>query len=125
MRRIIIIVDIDNMHTFHTGTPEQIYTVGKAVEVSEHNTSYTSLNNELGTLEAWRGGDIYSGAFAGIITASDLGYSVCLGMEHIGLCCTRQILTYILEAYGSTVEAVGYYHLVLYHNGTDLPTLTV
>lgn len=93
--------------TFHSGATEQVDTVGDTVEFVENDPCDARLDNELGAVETWRGGDVERGTVARIVGSRHFGDGICLGVEDIGFGETRLVLANVFKTGRSAVETVG------------------
>ena len=51
----------------NSGFAEQIDAIANTILLAVHHSHYSGLDNELGTFDTWRGGNIQSGTVAAII----------------------------------------------------------
>ena len=95
------------------------------IGVAIYHTTYARLNNQLGTLDAGRCGDVECCSVAVVGTFCHLGDGVGLGVQNIGLGFAHIILADVLKTRGGSVVAVRDYHLVLDDERTHLTTYAV
>mgnify|MGYP000737813927 CR=1 FL=1 len=69
----------------HAGAPQQVDAVGEPVLLGIDHAPYACLDDEFGTLDAGRGGDVERGLVAVVAAARQFGDGVGLGVEHVGV----------------------------------------
>ena len=99
--------------------------IGEAVFLAINHTLDTSLDDKLGTLDAWRSGNVDGGAIAVVIATRQFSNGIGLGMKHVRLGYVVVVLTHVLKAAGSAVVTIADNHLILYHQRTNLTALAV
>ena len=112
-------------HYFDASATQEVDAIGQTIFLAIDDATDASLDDEFGTLDAGRGGDIDSSAIAIVIATGQLRDGISLGMEHVGLGDVVVVLAHVLEAAGRTVITIADDHLVLDHQGTDLTALAV
>ena len=107
------------------GAAEELDAVVEAVLLVVDDALDAGLDDELGALDAGRGGDVERGTVAVVAAAGELGDGVGLGVENVGLGDVVVVLADVLEAAGGTVVAVADDHLLFDDEGADLTTPAV
>lgn len=113
------------MDTFDSGATHQVDSVAETIKFVEHHAADSRLNYELSAFHAWGCRNVERGVLGGVVASRYFCDGVCLGMEHVGLCHAGFVLADILESGGGAVISVGYDHLILNNDSSDLPTAAV
>ncbi len=71
-------------NNFDVGTFQQFDTVHDAVVFAVNNSFYAALNNEFGTFDAWRLGNVERGTIAAVVAARHFGNGVRLSVQNVG-----------------------------------------
>ena len=103
-----------NLHAINACSFHQLNAVGEAINLIENHSLDACLNDELGTLDTWRGGDIKCRPVAAVIALRNFGYSIGFGVKYVRFGAVVVVFAYIFKPHWCAVITIGDYHLVLY-----------
>lgn len=124
-RRRRVAVDVWNVATFDACPLQKFDAVDDAIEFVENYSLDACLNDELGTVETRRRGDVERRAFRRVVGACYFRDCIGFGMEHISFCETVFVLTNVFKSGGSPIETVGNNSSTFDHQRTDFSTFAI
>ena len=107
---------------FDVSPPQEVYAVCEAVVTGVNDAADACLDDELGTFDAGRVGDVERGTFRVVARTGNLGDGVGFGMKHVWLRHAVVVFADIFEAGRRAVVAVADNHLILHDECAHLPS---
>src|SRR5690554_21404 len=119
------LLTLRNLEHFNTGSAEQLNAVLYPVGLTKNHTNDAGLNDQLGTFDARRRGNVEGSPIAAVVAAGNLGYGIGFGVQDIGLGHIVCVFAHVFEAGGRSVVPVADDHLAFYQQGPNLAALTI